>query len=181
MGFSGSRRPARASLIAAVSASIALSCPNTTRLRLASRSRRTSASFLETRLGRNPRHGGDRFLDFLHADDRFALVLRNQHLRGARFVDHVDRLVRKFAVAHVARRKFNRRFDRIFGEAELVELLVVGLEAFQDLDGIGDRGLVHVDLLEAPHERPVLLEMLAILLVGGRTDAPAGCLRPAPA
>jgi hypothetical protein len=51
MGFSGSRRPARASLIEADSASIALSCPKTTRLSVPSRSLSTSASSLDTFLG----------------------------------------------------------------------------------------------------------------------------------
>ena len=32
------------------------------------------------------------------------------------------------------------------------------LQALQDLDGLGDRRLDHVDLLEAPRQRVVLLE-----------------------
>ena len=50
-------------------------------------------------------------------------------------------------------------------------LLVVGLEASQDLHRILDRGLVDVDLLEAADQRAVLLEVAAIFLVGGRADA----------
>ena len=49
--------------------------------------------------------------------------------------------------------------------------LVVGLQAAQDLDRVLDRGLVDVDLLEPPDQRPVLLEVVAVLLVGGRADA----------
>ena len=37
--------------------------------------------------------------------------------------------------------------------------------------------LVHVDLLEAAHQRAVLLEILAIFLVGGRADAAQRALR----
>ena len=54
---------------------------------------------------------------------------------------------------------------------ELVELLEVGLQALDDLDRVLDRRLLHVDLLEAADERAVLLEVLAVLLVGGRADA----------
>jgi hypothetical protein len=51
IGFSGSRRPARASLMAEDSASIALSWPKTTRFRLASMCANTSASSLDTDFG----------------------------------------------------------------------------------------------------------------------------------
>ncbi len=57
-----------------------------------------------------------------------------------------------------------------------MEILEIGLQPFEDLDRIGHRRLVHVDLLEAPHQRPVLLEMLAVFLVSGRADA-AQCAR----
>jgi hypothetical protein len=50
-------------------------------------------------------------------------------------------------------------------------LLEIGLEALQDLDRVLDRRLVDVDLLEAAHQRAVLLEVLAEFLVGGRADA----------
>ena len=122
-------------------------------------------------LGRNARHGGDRILDLLDADHRAPLVLGQQHLRGAGLVDHVDRLVRQFAVVDVARRQLHGGLDRILGIADLVELLEIGLEPLHDLDRIRDRRLVDVDLLEAPHQRAVLLEMLAVFLVGGRADA----------
>ena len=95
----------------------------------------------------------------------------HQHLRGAGLVDHVDRLVGQLAVVDVARRQLHRRLDGVVGVAELVELLEIGLQALHDLDRVRDRRLVDVDLLEAADERPVLLEVLAVLLVGGRADA----------
>jgi hypothetical protein len=52
-----------------------------------------------------------------------------------------------------------------------VIVLEIGLEALQDLDRVRDRRLVDVDLLEPAHQRPVLLEILAVFLVGGRADA----------
>ena len=63
------------------------------------------------------------------ADHLAALVFRHQHLRGAGLVDHVDRLVRQLAIAHVAGRELHRLLDGIVGVADLVELLVIGLEA----------------------------------------------------
>jgi hypothetical protein len=52
-----------------------------------------------------------------------------------------------------------------------VVLLVLGASALQDLHRVGDRGLAHVDLLEAPRQRAVALEGALVLLVGGRPDA----------
>ena len=122
-------------------------------------------------LRRNARHGGDGRLDLLDADGLLAPALRQQHLRRAGLVDHVDRLVRQLAVVDVARRQLDRRLDRLVGVAQLVELLEIGLEALEDLDRVLDRRLVDVDLLEAAHQRAVLLEILAVFLVGGRADA----------
>ena len=122
-------------------------------------------------LRRDPRHRGDRGLDLLDADGLLAPAFRQQHLRRARLVDHVDRLVRQLAVVDVARRQLDRRLDRLVGVFELVIVLEIGLEALHDLDRVRDRRLVDVDLLEAAHQRAVLLEILAVFLVGGRADA----------
>ena len=92
-------------------------------------------------------------------------------MRSARFVDHVDRLVGQLAIRHVAGGKLHRRLDGVIRVPHLVELLVIGLEALQNGNRIRDRWFVHVDLLEASNERTVLLEMLAVLLVGRRPDA----------
>ena len=122
-------------------------------------------------LGRNPRHGGDGGLDLLDADGLLAPALGQQHLRGAQLVDHVDRLVGQLAVMDVARGQLHRRLDRFAGVFELVVVLEIGLEPFQDLDRVRHRRLVDVDLLEPAHQRAVLLEILAVFLVGGRADA----------
>src|SRR5690606_36968931 len=45
-------------------------------------------------------------------------------------------------------------------------LLVPILETHQDLDGVGNRRLAHLDGLETPLQRGVLLEVLAVLLEG---------------
>ena len=122
-------------------------------------------------LRRDPRHGGDGGLDLLDADRLLAPALGQQHLRRAELVDHVDRLVGQLAVMDVARRQLDRRLDRLVGVFELVVVLEIGLEPLQDLDRVLDRRLVDVDLLEPAHQRAVLLEILAVFLVGGRADA----------
>ena len=132
-------------------------------------------------LWRDARHRGDRGLDLLDADGLLAPAFRQQHLRRAGLVDHVDRLVGQLAVVDVARRQLDRRLDRLVGVFELVIVLEIGLQALQDLDRVRDRRLVDVDLLEAAHQRAVLLEILAVFLVGGRADAAQRARRPAPA
>ena len=126
---------------------------------------------LGDRLRRYPRHGGDRGLDLLEADGLLAPALRQQHLRRAGLVDHVDRLVGQLAVMDVARRQLDRGLDGLVGVFELVIVLEIGLEPLQDLDCVRNRRFVDVDLLEAAHQRAVLLEILAVFLVGGRADA----------
>ena len=126
---------------------------------------------LGDRFGRDARHLGDHLFHFLDADHLLAAAFGQQHLRGAHFVDHVDRLVGQLAVVDVFGRQLHRRLDRVGGVADLVVILEIGLDAHQDLDRIRDRGLGHVDLLEAAHQGAVLLEILAVFLVGGRADA----------
>ena len=48
--------------------------------------------------------------------------------------------------------------------------LVAVAQALQDLDGVGDGRLLHLDRLEAPLEGGVLLEVLAVLVEGGGAD-----------
>ena len=119
----------------------------------------------------------DRRFDLLDADRLFALRLGHQHLRGAGFVDHVDRLVRQFAVVDVARGKLDRRLHRLVGVADLVELLEIRLQPLEDFNRVFDRRLVDVDLLEPANQRAVLFEILPIFLVGRRADAAQHALR----
>ncbi len=133
--------------------------------------RSVSLSSAETDFGRNAGDLGDDLLDVAQRHGLPPLVLGQQHARGADLVDHVDRLVRQLAVVDVLGRELDRGADRLLGVAHLVVALVIGLEPAQDLDGVLERGLVHVDLLEPAHQRAVLLEVVAELLVGGRADA----------
>src|SRR3546814_17550652 len=57
-------------------------------------------------------------LDVLYGDGLLALRLRQQALRSADLVDHVDRLVGELAVADIACREFHRSADRVIRSEE---------------------------------------------------------------
>src|SRR5581483_8912321 len=83
---------------------------------------------------------------------------------GRGLVDQVDRLVGQEAVGDVAGGQFAGRLQGLVGDLHLVVLLVAVAQAREDLDGLVDRRLVHADLLEAPLQRGVALEVLAVLV-----------------
>ena len=68
-------------------------------------------------------------------------------------------------------RQRRRGDDRRVGDLDAVVHLVALLQAAQDRDGVFDRRLVHQHLLEAPLERGILLDVLAVLVERGRADA----------
>ena len=123
-------------------------------------------------LGRNTRHRRHNRFDFGHADGLLATRFRQQHLGSARLVDNIDGLVRQLPVVHVFRRQVHRSFHRVVGIANFVEFLEIGFQPFQDLDRVGHRRFGHVDLLKTPDKCAVLLEVLTILLIRRRSDAP---------
>ena len=68
-------------------------------------------------------------------------------------------------------RQGRRRDDRRIGDAHAMMQLVFLLEAAQDRDRVRDRRLGDEDRLEAPRQRRVLLDMLAIFVERRRADA----------
>ena len=95
----------------------------------------------------------------LHADAR------------RRLVDQVDRLVGQLPVGDVAMRKRRGGDDRRIGDVDAVVNFVALLQAAQDRDRVFDRRLVDQHFLEAPLQRRVLLDVLAIFVERGRADA----------
>ena len=89
---------------------------------------------------------------------------------AARLVDEVDRLVGQVPVGDVAVCEIGRRDECAVGVRGLVMRLVLLAQPGEDLDRLGHRRLVHLDGLEPPLERRVLLEVLAILLEGRGAD-----------
>ena len=61
--------------------------------------------------------------------------------------------------------------ERGVADAHAVVRLVALLQAAQDRDRVGDRRLADVDRREAPLERGVLLDVLAVLVERRRADA----------
>ena len=138
------------------------------------------SSFSRSRSVRGP-------LELLRLDRRFLLLARGRDLvlelavvgrrlhatdaqARAGLVDEVDRLVGQVAVGDVAVGEVRRRDERLVGDRDAVVRLVAVAQALQDLDRVRDRRLLDLDRLEAPLERGVLLEVLAVLVERGRAD-----------
>jgi hypothetical protein len=93
------------------------------------------------------------------------------HARGG-LVDEVDRLVRQEAAGDVAIGQHRRGDERGVADADSVMRLVAFLEPAQDRDRVRDRRLPDENGLEAPFERGVLLDVLAVLVECRRADDP---------
>src|SRR4029079_8131266 len=88
----------------------------------------------------------------------------------AGLVDQVDRLVGQMAVLDVAVGKPRGRVQSLVGDLDAVVCLVAVTEAAEDLNGLVDRRLLDANLLEAPLESGVALEVLAVLVERRRAD-----------
>ena len=100
--------------------------------------------------------------------DRHRVDLHPQPAGG--LVDEVDRLVGQEALGDVAVRQRRRGDERGVGDPDAVVDLVALAQAAQDRDRLLDRRLVDEDRLEAPLERGVLLDVLAVLVERRRAD-----------
>ena len=85
-------------------------------------------------------------------------------------VDEVDRLVGKLAVRDVAVGEHGSGHERGVADAHAVVGLVALLQAAQDRDRVRNGRLADEDGLEAPLERRVLLDVLAVLVERRRAD-----------
>ena len=85
-------------------------------------------------------------------------------------VDQVDRLVRQEPLGDVALAQGRGRDQRGVGDPDAVVDLVALAQAAQDRDRLLDCRLVDEDGLEAALEGRVLLDVLAVLVEGGRAD-----------
>ena len=92
-------------------------------------------------------------------------------LARRRLVDEVDRLVGQEAVGDVAVGQSRGRDDRRVRYADAVMRFILLLQAAQDRDRVLDRRLADEHRLEAPRQRRILLDVLAILIERGRADA----------
>ena len=90
--------------------------------------------------------------------------------RRRRLVDQVDRLVGQEAIGDVAVRQHGRGDQRRVLELHAVMDLVALAQAAQDADRVFDRRLADHHRLEAPLERGILLDVLAVLVERRRAD-----------
>ena len=126
------------------------------------------------RRGRLLRHRGELDLELRHAPfglvelDRRRVDLHPQPRGG--LVDEVDRLVGQEAVGDVAVGEHRGGDERGVTDPDAVVRLVALLQAAQDADRVGDGRLTDEDGLEAPLERRVLLDVLAVLVERRRAD-----------
>ena len=88
----------------------------------------------------------------------------------ARLIDQIDRLVGQEPVGDVAIGQRGRRDQRRVGDRHPVMRLVPITQTLQNLDRVGDGGLTHLDRLETPLQRSILLHVLAVLIQRGRAD-----------
>ena len=91
------------------------------------------------------------------------------HARAG-LVDQVDRLVGEVAVLDVPVGEHGRGLQRLVGDLAAVVRLVAVAETAEDLHRLVDRRLLDAHLLEAPLERRVALEVLAVLVERRRAD-----------
>ena len=112
--------------------------------------------------------------DLLDLVLELAVLRRRGHRLDAhprrRLVDEVDRLVGQVAVLDVAVGERRGRAERVVGDRAAVMRLVAVAQTAQDLDGLVDGRLLDAHLLEAPLERGVALEVLAVLVERRRAD-----------
>ena len=85
-------------------------------------------------------------------------------------VDQVDRLVRQESCGDVAVGQGGRGHQRGVGDAHAMVHLVAVLQSAQDADGVLHRRLTDEHLLEAPLQRGVLFDVLAVLVERGGAD-----------
>ena len=87
------------------------------------------------------------------------------------FIERVNGLVRQMAVGDVPGSQLHARIDGFIGVGYAVVLLVFILDVVQNLDGLLHGGGFHNHLLETPLQRTIFLNVLAVFIEGGRTDA----------
>ena len=109
-------------------------------------------------------HAAAQLVDFdgrgvqLHAQARGGLI------------NQVDRLVGQLAPRDVAVRQGRGSNEGTVGDRHLVVGLVLRSDTAQDRNGVLDRGLADEHLLEAALKRRILLDVLTVLVEGGRAD-----------
>ena len=171
MGFSGSRRPERASLMAPATASHAASWPKIWPLRAPSSVRQGLAVVRAHRVDGHPRHAGHHGLDLGGAHLLRPRLLRQQLLGGPGLVHHVERAVRQPSVRQVLGSQAHGGLQGLVRVLHAVVRFVGRLQALEHAQGIFRGRLVHLHHLEAPGQRAIPVQGALQILEGGGADA----------
>ena len=121
--------------------------------------------------GGNPGHTGHNTLHVLTRNRRAGLEARTQPHGSPGLIHDVDGLVRQQAILHMAGGKLHRRPQGRRGVTHVMVLLIVGLEAFENVHALVQRRLLDIHFLKTPGQRAVLFKVVAELVVGRRADA----------
>ena len=89
---------------------------------------------LGERRHRDLRHLRDGFLDLPLVDHTLPGFSRQEPLCGTRLIDHIDRLIRKPLITHIALRKRYRGLNSLIGVLDAVMLLKLRTEPLQNLN-----------------------------------------------
>jgi hypothetical protein len=90
---------------------------------------------------------------------------------GTHLVEHVNGLVGQETVGDVAVAEFYAGYNSLVAVCNIVELLVLGLDVAQDVHRFILCRRIYHNLLETAVERAVLLDILAVLVERGSTNA----------
>ena len=97
----------------------------------------------------------------------------------ARFVHDIDGLIRQETAGNISIGKPNGCFQRLVGKLGFVMGLVLGAQAFQNLNRFFERWRFDLHCLESAFERCIFFDVLPILIEGGGSNAlqfaPAEC------
>ena len=113
----------------------------------------------------------DNFFDLGFGNRFFAFIGRQNALRSAGFVDHVNSLVWQVAVVDVLRAQFSRCLQCCHCVLDAVMLFKARLQSLENLNSFLHSGLDHIDLLKASRKCCVFFEDAAVLSERGRPDA----------
>ena len=90
---------------------------------------------------------------------------------GPGFIDKIDRFVRQEAVLDIAVGQLNGLINRFIGDFHAVMRFIAVAQPVQNLDRFFHRRLVDRNRLEAPFQRGVFFDVLAVLIERRRPDA----------
>ena len=89
----------------------------------------------------------------------------------AGFIDQVDRLIRQEPVRYISVRQCRGGYQRTICDLHMMVDLITLLQPSQDRDRVFHGRLIHHYRLETPCQSGILLDVLAVLIQGRRTDA----------